>query len=45
MRIVITQTKIFSNQLKVWREDGTVGPMKAEMGAKNAAHKKKCLRR
>ena len=34
MRIIIKQTKAYSNKFKVWREGGTVGPMMAEIGAK-----------
>lgn len=44
MRIVIEQVKTYSNQFKVWREGGTVGPMRAEMGAKKCGSLKEVLK-
>lgn len=43
MRIVVEQIKTFSNKFEVWREGGTVGPMKAEMGAKKCNSLKEVL--
>lgn len=44
MRIIIEQTKTFSNKFKVWREGGMIGPMQAEMGARACGTEEEVLK-